>query len=93
MTRKEVEDYLKARNVNFEQMCCVDFAHASVQIPLDDLTKIGEEDHPWYCSENDVYVAFQFTSHPGREAEAGFKAANSDTLKAVSIYHWLQGCL
>src|SRR6267378_6834208 len=48
MTRKEVEDRLRAKNVSFRQMCCVDikeFKNSS----WDDLVKIGEEDVPWVC--------------------------------------------
>jgi hypothetical protein len=40
MTRKEVEDYLRARNVEFGHMCCVD-GQLSKGV-WDDLTKIGQ---------------------------------------------------
>jgi hypothetical protein len=87
--RKEVEDYLRARNIGFRQMCCVDSKPRKTV--WDDLTKIGNESVPWFCSENSVYVAFQFT---GIERNGGMWDADpSDTLKAVSAYHWLEGCL
>jgi len=89
MTRKEVEDYLRAGNIRFQQMCCVD--HNLSTGVWDDLTKIGQEDAPWFCSENNVYVAFQF-SGPKRNG-VGWSADPSDTLRAVSVYHWLEGCL
>jgi len=89
MTRKEVEDYLRERNVQFGQMCCVDG-----QLSKDvwaDLTKIGQEEAPWFCSEHNVYVAFQFT---GRKRTGVVTTAEpSDTLKTVSIFHRLEGCL
>jgi hypothetical protein len=88
MIRKEVEGYLRTKNIPFRQMCCVgDFSKRS----WDDLTKIGEEDTPWFCSENNVYVAFQFTDRG--QHEAMWQANDLDTLKAVTIYRWLEGCL
>jgi hypothetical protein len=89
MTRKEVEDYLRARNIRFQQMCCVD--HKLSKTVWDDLTKIGQERAPWFCSENNVYIAFQFS---GLERKGvGGSADPSDMLMAVSVYHWLEGCL
>ena len=45
-------------------MCCVASIrgeHASfIGSSWDDLVKIGEESAPWFCSENDVYLAFEF---------------------------------
>jgi hypothetical protein len=90
MTRKEVEDYLRAKNVGFRLMCCVDFRNSSKGV-YDELTKIGQEDAPWACSEKNIYVAFQFT-RPERNA-AGWDANDSDTLKAITIFRWLEGCL
>ncbi len=43
MTRKEVEDYLRAKNIGLQQMCCVGDSPKSV---WDDLTKIGQESAP-----------------------------------------------
>ena len=91
MTRGEVEGYLHARNVNFRQMCCVDLKDFRKGV-WDDLTKIGAEDAPWFCSENNVYVAFQFTGKRQMERPQ-WNADASDTLKAVTLYHWLEGCL
>ena len=90
MTRKQVEDYLRAKNVSFRLMCCVDVKESSKGV-YDELTKIGQEDPPWVCSEKNVYVAFQFT-RPERNA-AGWDANDSDSLKDVTLYRWLEGCL
>jgi hypothetical protein len=60
MKRKEVEDYLRTKNAKLRQNCCVDSSESSKRHSWDDLTKIGEEDAPWFCSEHNVYVAFQF---------------------------------
>lgn len=89
--RKEVESYLQARDVHFLQMCCVDASESSRRHSLDDLAKIGGESAPWYCSEHNVYIAFQFTDHG--QPEKGYIAEGSDTLKAITIYHWFEGCL
>jgi hypothetical protein len=88
MTRKQVEDYLRAKNVSFQQMSGINGDS------WDDLIKIGqEEEHPWYCSEHIVYLAFQFADYeqPGKHLDLG--ANKLDTLRAVTIYHKLEGCL
>jgi hypothetical protein len=72
-TRKSVEDYLQAKGVKYEKMCCIDEKNADAE-----LVRIGKEKHPWYCSEHDVYIAFQFVD---------------DKLKSITVYHWLEGCL
>lgn len=89
MSRKEVEEYLRLKNTSFRQMCCVE-DHSKKS--LDDLTKIGEEKPPWYCNENNVYIAFQFSDHP-QEKETWGRADNLDALRTVTIFRWLEGCL
>lgn len=90
MTRKEVEDYLRARNTPIRQMCCVGRKKLSRSV-YDDLAKIGQEDAPWFCSEKNIYVAFEFD---GTEPRAPAWAAEaSDKLTTVTLYPWLEGCL
>lgn len=91
MTRGDVEGYLHARNLTFRQMCCVDLKEFRKGV-WDDLTKIGEEDAPWFCSQNNVYIALQFTGQRHDE-HITWNAESGDTLKAVTVYHWLEGCL
>jgi hypothetical protein len=91
MTRKQVEDYLEARNVKFRQMCCVDASHRFSTNVYDDLVRIGQEDAPWFCSEKNVYVAFEFTG-PERNS-SGRVADSTDMLRTISTYQWLEGCL
>jgi hypothetical protein len=85
MTRKNVEDYLRGKGVEFRKLCCVD-----KESVFSDLVKIGKEKHPWYCEEHNVYIAFQFVSV---EPQKGFEAHDSDTLKAITIFHKFDGCL
>ena len=89
-SRKEVEDYLYERKIEFQQICCVDTIGPSTGV-LDDLIKIGQEDHPWYCSEKNVYIALQFAGQ--KREEPAPEAVASDRLKAISIFQWLEGCL
>jgi hypothetical protein len=63
MARKEVEDYLRSKKADFTQMCCVEPNDLAKRHTWDDLVKIGEEEPPWFCGENYVYVAFQFVDH------------------------------
>jgi len=89
MKRKEVEDYLRAKNIPFMRMCCVgDKTNRGV---LDDLTRIGHERAPWYCSENNIYIAFQFEG--SERHTVGPTDEDSDTLTKVTLFPWLEGCL
>ena len=87
MTRKDVETYLRSKNKPFQQMCCME---RSAKNAYDDLTKIGEESHPWFCSAHNVYIGFEFVS---AESHRFSEAHESDTLTKVMVYHWLEGCL
>jgi hypothetical protein len=89
MSREAVETYLREKNVEFRQMCCVD-TKLSKGI-YDDLVRVGQERAPWFCSENNVYIAFQFAG--SRPAHKGWDARPSDTLAAITVFHWLEGCL
>jgi hypothetical protein len=55
-----------------------------------DLTKIGEEESPWYCGTSDVYVKFRFTNI--RKGERQFDADNKDALDEIEVYHQLDRC-
>ena len=93
ITRKQVEDYLSAKKVSFRQTCCVsvkEFSKGVYDNTYDDLVKIAQEEAPWFCSENNVYVAFQFL---GSYKNSISGAEPSDILKDVSVYHRLEGCM
>jgi hypothetical protein len=86
--RREVEDYLRAKDIPFMQMCCVE--NKANRGVLDDLTRIGHEKAPWYCSEKNIYVAFQFAG--SERHTVGPTAEGSDTLTKVTLFPWLEGC-
>lgn len=89
MTRKEVEDGLRAKNEVFRQMCCVNIK--KTMDVWDDLVKIAQENPPWICSEKNVYIAFQFA---GTRPSASLPSAEpGDKLTAVTLYPWLERCL
>jgi hypothetical protein len=85
ITRKYVEEYLRSKGVSLQQFCCVEEKSA-----LADLLKIGTEKHPWYCEEHNAYVAFQFAAV---EPHKPWEAYDSDTLKSITIFRKLEGCL
>jgi hypothetical protein len=87
MTRREVENYFRAKGVAFSQICCIDERSA-----LADLTIIGKEKHPWYCSAHIVYIAFQFAAVELQENSLP-SSKDSDTLKKITVFHSLEGCL
>jgi len=94
MSREQVEQGLQTNGTRFKQMCCVaNFRgeHASlIGSSWDDLVKIGEESAPWFCSEENVYIAFEF--NPKSQSERA-ETNRSDILKKVSVFHHLEGCL
>jgi hypothetical protein len=94
MTREEVERNLQTSGTRFKQMCCVaNFRGEYVGLHgagWDDLVKIAEENAPFICSENNVYIAFEF--NPKSPSELS-DTNGSDILKRVSIFHQLEGCL
>jgi hypothetical protein len=94
MNRTQVERYFQANRTQFRQMCCVaNFRGGNVILRgagWDDLVKIAEESVPFICRENNVYIAFEFNPKaPGELPDTN----SSDTLKRVSIFHQLEGCL
>ena len=84
MTREQVENFLRAKKDQFQQVCCDRGSYS-------DLIKIGQEDAPWYCSENNIYIAFQFNSvaeesaHPWKDP--------FDPLESIELLPKLEDCL
>jgi hypothetical protein len=93
MTRTQVEDYFKHKNISFSQTCCVSvkrFSPGAYDNAYDDLVKIGQDEAAWYCSEYNVYIAFQFL---GSVKNGSPNSDPSDKLKDVTIYRRGEGCL
>jgi hypothetical protein len=94
MSREQVEQRIQSDGKWFGQMCCVANIRgqytSSVEAGWDDLVKIGEESPPWFCSENNVYIAFEF--NPKSPGELS-KTNASDILKRVSVFQRLEVCL
>jgi hypothetical protein len=82
-TRESVEGYLRAKNIHFFQLCCIEGP------ALADLLKIGQQRVPWYCDQHNVYIAFQFEA----ESKNAGAAQDSDKFTKVSVFHKLDGCL
>ena len=92
MPRQDVELLLHNEQAEIKHMCCVANyrGEALRSSTYDDLVKIGEEAPPWFCSEHNVYIAFEFNPKlPGEQPETH----SSDSLKRVSLFHQLEGCL
>ena len=91
ITRKEVEGYLRNNNLSFGQICCVDSTEFSIRHSMDYLILIGREEVPWPCSENNVYVAFEFYDRGVHGPH--WDNNDADELKTIRIWHHLEGCL
>jgi hypothetical protein len=94
MTREQVERYFKTNGKQFQRICCVaNFKGEYVSFDragYDDLVKIAEENAPFICRENNVYVAFEF--NPKAQGELS-NTNGSDILKRMSVFHQLENCL
>jgi hypothetical protein len=94
MTREQVERYFQNNGKQFKQMCCVaNFKGEYVSFDragYDDLVKIAEENVPFFCNENNVYIAFEF--NPKSQGELSH-TNGSDILKTVSVFHQFERCM
>jgi hypothetical protein len=89
LTRKEVETYFRAGGIKFGQMGWVE-ERPEERTAFADLVKVGEEDAPWYCSERDISIAFEFAA---MEPHRPWVASDTDVLKKVLIFRSYGGCL
>lgn len=80
ISRKEVEHYFREISVGTT-------SRSSDEL----LVKIGQEEPPWFCSDGDVYIAFQFDHHGKNSAQ--WPPNDSDTLIAITVLHWSARCL
>jgi hypothetical protein len=90
MTRKDVEDHLRANKVQFTYMCCVE---ASLKHSYDDLIKIGTRHFPVPCGDQSYYVALIFndqTEHPPARFR---KADDLDRLRSITTVDWVDDCV
>jgi len=94
MTRQQVERRLQTNGKRFKQMCCVaNFKGEHLGLDrsgYDDLIRIAEESAPFFCSESNVYIAFEF--NPKSQGELS-QTNDSDVLKRISVFHQLEGCM
>ena len=86
MSREEVEAFLQTKGVPYQKISCIEPYEKCV---YDDISKIGEEPGPWYCSRVNIYIAFQFMG----ESTGPMSANALDTLKKITVYPWAQDCL
>jgi hypothetical protein len=84
MNRKEVEAYIRKKNLPVLPVCCVGGRKS-------DLIKIGQDEDTWVCGENYVYIALQF-DHEAKDRPERF-ADDDDTLNSITIFHMPGRCL
>jgi hypothetical protein len=87
VSRKEVENYLRAKNTTFQHWRGIHEPEV-----LADAIRIGKEWHPWYCNEHNVYIFFRFEAVKprSRSIEA---PDDSDVLREITVEHRLEGCI
>jgi hypothetical protein len=85
-TRGQVEGYLREKGVKFSHACCMGVSHNA----MDTLVKIGEEPPPRFCSEQYVYIGFEFVSD---RVDLMPNAYDTDTLTVIRLFRLSEGCL
>jgi hypothetical protein len=79
MKRKEVENYLRANKIAFQQQ-------SAGGSSLYDITQIGQDESTaWFCGKSKVFVKFHFTTFAQREHQ--FEANEGDTLDEITLFH------
>lgn len=89
MTRKEVEDYLRANKASFDHTCCVEGPNKR---SLDDLIKIGTRHFPVPCGDESYYVALIFNDQTEHPPVANSGTDDLDTLRSITTFHWVDDC-
>lgn len=91
VSRKEVEQYLKDRGAQYSWI----WGMQNNATTSNDILKIGQEKSPhWYCSWEDVDIAFEFEA-TGTPSDPLHHAAGlpNDRLKDIILWRQLQNCL
>jgi hypothetical protein len=87
LTRKQVTEWLRARNVAFHESCC-DENRMSYHV-----IKAGVQPVPWYRSEWTVYIAihYKMADPPGDPKES--RGTARDSLADIDLESRGEGCL
>jgi hypothetical protein len=90
MTRKVVEDYLRANKVQFGQMYCV--GGGGPKHSLDDVIPIGTTHFPVPCGDTDYLVVFVFDDQTQHPPARFMQADDMDTLRSIKTVSWVADC-
>ena len=88
LTRIQVDAYIQQKYPSLRASCCTSESHNSYL----ELDWIGSEASPWYCSESNVYLTFHFETL-GKPLSPPPASHDADTLKSITLWNRLQGCL
>ncbi len=83
VSRKEVENYFRDRNIPFSRMCCVTTHHAYGS--LDDIVFLRIENHPWPCGTEYVDIGFVFDEQQNQPYTRQSMADPTDTLVGIHV--------
>lgn len=89
MPRKELEAYLKRKNISYVHS----FAPPPGAFLYADLVKIGEEKPPWFCNRLDIFIAFEFEAVEFHDVKRYIYELPSDKLTKVFLLPRLGSCL
>jgi hypothetical protein len=88
VSRKEVEDYFRARSISFSRGNdhYTNRSSPAFDLSYPDIIGLREETRPWPCGSSDVYVVFKFTGHRPYSGVGNIEADDTDTLESIHIW-------
>jgi hypothetical protein len=88
LTRKEVENYLRANDTTFRTSCCWSGRHTFATV-----VKVGDDKPDWYCSELPVYLMFEYKAGNKPDLANPNKVNPKDVLDEIHLQTVGEGCL
>jgi len=98
VSRREVEDYLHTRNIEFRSGCCaaMEFHSYDPNRPRanasEDWVRLPDEKPPWPCGYASFYIIFEFKRLRPSSAPERIAANDTDTLEGVHILKTNNNC-
>lgn len=92
VSRKEVEDYLRSKNISFQHGCCAAMGQKTNApnqgyfYAMDTNIELREEVRPWPCGTAYVYIAFEFNPERPYTEGTAVRVSEKDTLSGVHIW-------
>ena len=87
-SRKEVEDYFRARSISFGHGGSDSYSSQTspaFDLSYSDTIELRKERNLWPCGSSDVYIAFNFKGHQPYSRFGNIETDDTDTLQSIHI--------